>query len=159
MRKAVFVVSLFVIVLSIGSISANVTGTSLSLSKGRIFPGDSLIIKDTVKLANGLLLVTSILKVTDTVSRPVIVNGQWLKKKVTVTEYFSLSADTIYNIQSNSPVTNAAEPPAAPANSGDAQLNRGLEQIPVLKPTTKKQQENNPTKQHSAQASGKEKKQ
>ncbi|OWY24982.1 hypothetical protein C7N43_17335 [Sphingobacteriales bacterium UPWRP_1] len=59
-------------------------------------PGDSVLVKDTVKVNERLTIIINTLKITDTTSRPVVVNGQWLKKRITVTEYVALPSDTIF---------------------------------------------------------------
>lgn len=58
--------------------------------------GDTLLLKDTIRLNNEMLLVSKTYKITDTISRPVIVNGQWLTKRITVTDYVALPSDTIW---------------------------------------------------------------
>ncbi len=58
--------------------------------------GDTLLLRDTIQLNSEMLLVSKTYKITDTISRPVIVNGQWLTKRITVTDYVALPSDTIW---------------------------------------------------------------
>ncbi|OWY22106.1 hypothetical protein C7N43_18500 [Sphingobacteriales bacterium UPWRP_1] len=121
---------------------AEANGFALAFS----LPGDSVLIKDTVKVNERITIIMNTLKITDTTSRPVVVNGQWLKKRITVTEYVALPSDTIYSdagTGSLPPETVGQILPETPGNAANATANAPVAVQPTI--------DNNPTTPPPAQ--------
>jgi len=70
-------------------------GRELVKKQVAFLPRDTVLLQDTVLLNDQMLIVSRTLKITDTTSRPVIVNGEWMKKRIKVIDYVSLPSDTI----------------------------------------------------------------